>query len=98
MMLVEQHGHDWRTIGSMMNRTAIASKNHYYNAMERASKANLKIGHWTVQEDEDLLQAIRDVTGQDDLTIFCKNSTVIPWPQVAAVMPARYRDQCWHRW
>ncbi|CAG2187169.1 unnamed protein product [Mytilus edulis] len=77
----------YRLIADKMGRDCVSIQ----NKLNHRSKT-VKRGTWTVEEEEALFKAVREVTGLQHLNEI--KQLVIPWRKVAKLIPTRDEQQC----
>ncbi|XP_063409290.1 cyclin-D-binding Myb-like transcription factor 1 [Mytilus trossulus] len=77
----------YQFIADKMGRDRVSIQNKLIHRSK-----TVKSGSWTVEEEEDLFKAVREVTGLQHLNEI--KQLVIPWRKVAKLVPTRHEQQC----
>jgi hypothetical protein len=78
---------DWPEISAMvLGRTRIQCRHRWYDVLDPSiGRANGRKGKWSAVEDSKLKDTVQ-ANGDKD------------WSALAALVPGRTKNQCWHRW
>lgn len=89
--LLALYGHQWKKIGSMMDRSAQSLIDH------KRSVGGHK-GSWSEEEEESLIKAMKWVAEQQGVSIHQLSDVGLPWTAVSQLIPGRTPVQCRSRW
>ncbi|XP_052081347.1 cyclin-D-binding Myb-like transcription factor 1 [Mytilus californianus] len=85
--LSRKHRKNFQYIADKMGR----DRQSVQDKLRRHEKA-VKSKNWTGEEEEELIEAIREVSGLQDLNEI--KQLEIPWRSVAELVPTRHEEQC----
>ncbi|XP_023216563.1 transcription termination factor 1-like [Centruroides sculpturatus] len=88
--LVSVYGDKWTKIGHMVNRDG---KN--ISEIIRWHRKNAVKGHWSAEEEENLIEAVKNVLQVNDVAGVYYG---IQWEEVAKLVPSRNSNQCRQHW
>ncbi|XP_076085611.1 cyclin-D-binding Myb-like transcription factor 1 [Mytilus galloprovincialis] len=77
----------YQLIADKLGRDRMSVKNKLYRQIK-----TVKRGNWTLEEEEDLIKAVREVTGLQNMNEI--KQLEIPWRKVAQLVPTRQGYQC----
>lgn len=85
--MVKKYGRNYQMIGDALGRYKQSVQDFHRRIEKEVQKE-----HWLKEEEESLINAIKQVTGEE--SIYKLKRQVIPWREVATLVPTRHEEQC----